>query len=266
MADFAKHDKLHDRYTFTCTLKMETPLRISTGVASEETDAPVARLDGQPYIPGSSLRGAIRSELERVLAAVGPDNGIDSCTLFDDDSCDKKYRDMIREIEADRKSTDEKKKKKIDDFLATTLCPICRLFGATMFGSRLAVYDAKARKHDGILTQVRDSVAIHRDNGAAVDGAKFDYEVVEKAPSDFEFKMVGENLDDTDKRIVNIVLALLKNGIHVGGKRSGGLGRVRLTDYKVHGFEDPKQLWKALVGGKDIDRDITKNWKEAVSC
>ncbi len=261
----ASHRELHNRYTFTCTLNMETPLRISTGVASEETDAPVARRNGAPYIPGSSLRGAIRSELERTMAAVGPYNGLASCVLFEKKSCDSEYREMIRKIEDDRNASDEYKKNKNEEFLAEKLCPVCRLFGSTMFASRLTVEDALPKEPNLVKTQVRDSVAIHRDNGAAVEGAKFDYEVVEivENASEFKFGMVAENLDDIDKKLIKIVLRLLQNGIHVGGKRSAGLGRIRLKDYKVRGFENPGQLWEALEEGGDIDRDLTKKWKEA---
>lgn len=98
------HHVLRNRYRFEGDLELVTGLRLSTGRASDESDAPLMRTRaGELYIPGSSLRGAIRSELERMIPELGL--GLRSCTLFladeSKDACltasmaKQMYRDMI---------------------------------------------------------------------------------------------------------------------------------------------------------------------------
>jgi CRISPR/Cas system CSM-associated protein Csm3 (group 7 of RAMP superfamily) len=84
------HDQLHSRYRIAGQLLVKTPLRISSGVASDETDAPFI-LDSakRPYVPGTSLRGAVRAELERVIGGVGSSCGLKTCTLLSDTDCSK---------------------------------------------------------------------------------------------------------------------------------------------------------------------------------
>lgn len=263
------HHELHNRYIFDGMLELVTSLRISSGYASATTDAPFMRsYNGTPYIPGSSLRGAIRSEVERVLAGVGEEaTGIRSCTLFEkNNSCDEKIR----------KHLDESKKKEepIDDELIKQLaeeylCDVCRLFGSTVYASRLIVEDAmpKTAGIDAIKSRIliRDGVGIDRDTGAAVDGAKFDYEVIDPGKDCplFCFRMVAENVNVTgqDRKLINLILNLLKQGLYVGGKRTGGLGRIKLKEkYTVTGFDDSKALWLAIVAKDGINKPI--EWEE----
>jgi hypothetical protein len=81
--------------------------------------------------------------------------------------------------------------------------------------------------------------------------------------------MAAENVNGQDKKIINLILGLLKHGLYVGGKRAGGLGKIRLRETdsrlcKVTGFEYPKSLWEALVSGGEIYEPI--DWKEGILC
>jgi CRISPR/Cas system CSM-associated protein Csm3 (group 7 of RAMP superfamily) len=58
--------ELTSRYRLHGVLHADEALHIGTGVPSPETDAPVIREHGQPFLPGSSLRGAMRSTVERI--------------------------------------------------------------------------------------------------------------------------------------------------------------------------------------------------------
>lgn len=262
------HDQLRNRYTFDGMLELVTPLRISSGYASDTTDAPFMRgYDGTPYIPGSSLRGAIRSEVERVLVGVGEEAaGLRSCTLFEKDSCSEKIREHLDEIKAREKSIDDELIKQLAE---EHLCDVCRLFGSTVYASRLIIEDA-VPKTTGIEAaksrlRIRDGVGIDRDTGSAVDGAKFDYEVIDPGKDCplFCFRMVAENVTDPDRKLIDLILNLLKQGLYVGGKRTGGLGQVKLkNDYIVTGFKDPAALWAALTAKKEIDKLIP--WKEKI--
>lgn len=276
------HHQLHNRYCFEGKLELVTPLRISSGRASDETDAPFMRLyDGTLYIPGSSLRGAVRSEVERILASLDPAvTGLRSCTLFekgDEGDCAEKVREFRDSLKNEEKRKNEDKNKTDDQLIAKhvkeNLCHVCLLFGSASYASRLVFEDGVFvnEKEAVSHTRIRDGVGIDRDTGAAKDGAKFDYEVIEPGGEGvwFTFKMVAENIDvdGKDKRLINLILALVKQGLFLGGKRSGGMGMVKLARkdgryFKVTGFETPQSLWEALVSGRELEHTI--EWKEGL--
>jgi CRISPR-associated protein Csm3 len=246
------HDRLHDRYRFKGMLILQSPLRLSSGRASDDTDAPLMRTGADlPYIPGSSLRGAIRSELERILAADAGAHGLTSCILFSDDDCNKKARQYQKEKER----TD----KELAQYAAAELCDVCKLFGSCIFASRLIVEDAYPIQNKELLKSkliIRDGVGIDRDTGTASEGAKFDYEVMETGPT-FTFRMQVENVTDKDRSLINIILTLLRQGIYLGGKRAAGLGKVTVGTTEVTGFENPQSLWDAIANGADPHRNLT---------
>ena len=176
------HQELHNRYCFEGQLEIVTPLCISSGRASDNTDAPCIRtLNGTTYIPGSSLRGAVRSEVERIINGVGEAAcGLSSCTLFEKDDCSEKIKALL----GDRESDD----KLLAEIAEQELCDVCRLFGSTMYASRLVFEDGLPVNGTADATKeklvIRDGVGIDRDTGAARDGVKFNYEVLEKGELD----------------------------------------------------------------------------------
>ena len=106
------HHELHNRYCFEGELELVSPLRISSGRASDETDAPFMRMfDGTPYIPGTSLRGAIRSELERILAVVGESASVTSCILFEKGDCAGKAKDFMLSLDREAGSKQRRARK-----------------------------------------------------------------------------------------------------------------------------------------------------------
>jgi len=260
------HHLLSNRYCFTGPLVLETPLRVSSGRADDDTDAPIMRrLDGVPYIPGSSLRGALRSELERLLAAVGQEtSGLTGCTSFTKESCAEKIRESIlknEEMEAGKRDRTEL----IQEFVASGLCDLCRLFGFPEFASRLVIEDALPDPLDtAIKAPIRDGVGIDRDTGAARETVKFNYQVIETGPR-FTFKMVVENIQgDEDRTLITLILQLLRQGLYVGGKRAAGLGKVRLTACEIWAFENPTDLWNRLLHDQDLYTKVT--WPEVPLC
>jgi CRISPR-associated protein Csm3 len=264
------HNHLLNRYIFKGALVPLTPLRISSGRASETTDAPfITNAFGFPYIPGSTLRGAIRSEIERIIAGVGATaSGLTSCTLFEQNCCgDKIYAMRKAEEEKNSGEDGEKIDARIAELAEKELCDVCKLFGSTFMASKLFFEDSYPAQKGNLsdCRMVRDGVGIDRDTGSAKDGAKFDYEVIEpKNETAFLFTMIGENLTPNDKKLINLIRALLKEGIFIGGKRSGGLGKIRVTWEPVMGFEDLSVIWKDLMAGKPICSKI--EWAEESAC
>jgi len=295
------HHQLTSRHIFTGRLELQTALRISSGRADDRTDAPLIRtLDGVPYIPGSSLRGVLRAEVERLLAGVGEAvSRLCSCTLFAKSTPSEAGNDCAEIIQEklqlwektppEEQAEEERGKTRDDKIweLATTnLCDVCRLFGSRWYASRLIIVDALPDENQIYQLQgrarLRDGVGIDRDTGAARENVKFDYEVLEPGGGcpTLLFEMIAENLDATDIRLVNLVLKILKVGLYVGGKRAGGLGLLRLQEqkqtengqvrkfhYQVKCLADPATWWPALTTGEDLATVLYQDchtWEEAL--
>src|SRR5947209_19972885 len=75
--------ELRNRYVFKGKLQMQTGLHIGGGKATlSHTDSPVVLTpDDLPYIPGSSLKGTLRSTIEKLVASLPPELGLHTCGL-----------------------------------------------------------------------------------------------------------------------------------------------------------------------------------------
>ncbi len=117
------------------------------------------------YLPGSSLRGAWRSSLERTLRSLERPNRPQICNPFEataghpEQSCSKL-------LEAH------------DEFYARS-CPVCRMFGSTVQAGRFQIGDGELTGEVAPRVFVRDQVAISRASGAAADKLKFQSFVLE---------------------------------------------------------------------------------------
>jgi len=115
-----------------------------TTIEPAEVDNPVIKnTEGYPIIPGSSLKGVLRTELERLLRGVEIDSVCTPSKL-----CEPKNE-----------------------------CPICRVFGGAEMAASIRIKDATANHK---RTLVRDGVAIDRQTRKARLGGKYDTEVVPK--------------------------------------------------------------------------------------
>ncbi len=230
MTDFLE---LTNRYRLDCTLHSDAAMHISTGVASEATDSPFIRMGDRPFLPGSSLRGAMRSHLERLLKTLRPS---EAHILFE--KCSKEVcvvGDKDERTKYERSTGDE-----YDKLGEPKLCPVCRLFGSTLMAARLKIGDATLVEgcRDHALVK-RDGVGIDRDTDTAKEHIKYDFEVLESG-ADFTCSLQLENAEQQDFALLYILLMELRRGIDVGGKKTRGLGRVRLTKFTVSYFD---QCW-----------------------
>lgn len=129
-----------------------------------------AVLSGRPmpfYIPGSSVRGAWRSYLEKVLRSLDEPEHAKVC---DPHIAPTEVEDAVEEIPEDdpyascsgylvnRELPHPAEAYKLS-------CPVCQLFGNTAQGSRLAFEDAEF--HGGNAS-VMDNVAISRQTGSVI--------------------------------------------------------------------------------------------------
>ena len=223
-------DRFESRLEITADLVAETALRVGKGGEAAEptaTDLPVLKdaMD-RPYIPGSSLRGVLRSHVERIVRALEstPKDGRGACNpVLEDEWCVSSdqmsdWRDKARGREGG------------DDWLAKQVwehsCRVCRVFGSPWLASRVRITDLYP---DGeARTEVRDGVAIHRDKETVQH--KYDFETV-PAGTRFRLIITAENLDEAERGLLWLGLRELERGhIHLGGFKGRGLGQVTLEN------------------------------------
>ncbi len=220
--------RIHNRYRITGRIVLDTALHIGGREAITVTESPVIRDgNGYPFIPGSSLKGAFRAAVERLVPNIP---GMRSCGLSDkENSCAVILRGSTKDKQLDE---DE-----ILCLLNDVLCDTCRTFGTTHLISAAFFHDAPLSKEWRTLpevpTQIRDGVSIDRDSERAREGFKFDYEVV-PPQAQFEFALTLENPGKRDLGLIALGLHEFKNGmIPLGGIRSRGLGRCHLEKIEI---------------------------------
>lgn len=215
-------ERLTKRVKLVGSVETLTALHLGAGreTSSAGSDLPVI-LDalGNPFIPGSSLKGTLRAQAEAIARAIAEQRGEDakkwSCDVVADEYC----------ILKDNGKWDRKPAEILDE-----VCPICRLFGAPYLASRVYVHDLMVDPEtwDPLLLQVRDGVAIDRESLTAADRKKFDLEVVPPGVR-FKLEIVVENPQDYELGLLLWALNLFDQGYaHLGGASSRGTGRVRL--------------------------------------
>lgn len=232
-------DKLNNRYIFTGTITLSAAMHIGSGEGDELSDSTFVKSNGYPYIPGSSLRGAFRSTVERIVASLGDYTCL--LSMNEEANCitvcrdtQKKYKEMVedgkRDLDLVYWLTEEDR-----------LCKTCKVFGSTHFASKIKIIDlplikTQAGQPHGII---RTGICIDRDTETASDGALFDFEVIEEGVQ-FQFELIAENLEGDDFGILSLGLQeLLKGNIYIGARTSVGLGKCQLdNDISIQYFDN----------------------------
>ena len=239
---------LNEKVRLTASLAFDTAWRVGSGKEGETMSDLGVMLDSQgyPVLPGSSLKGKLRSTCETLSHALG----LSACMLnhaASGVSCasDVNYYRSVRDnYQREYQKGVQPRLKWIDN----NTCDVCKLFGSPVQAGRLWVSDG-ALKDWASIVQVRDGVVIDRDSQTAVDGLKYDYEVIPSS-SRFELCIDLENPTDPDRALLGAALFDWHAGSSIGGFTSRGLGRFHLKDIKLSGvnMQDPGQRMKFLTG------------------
>ncbi|NLL06129.1 MAG: CRISPR-associated RAMP protein [Clostridiaceae bacterium] len=203
---------------------------------------------GNPIIPGSSLKGVLRSSIERIINSFGKDLGLVACNILEENSKDcLRHANYIEKIEEKLINIEESKKTfERAKLVYENSCDVCRLFGGKYIASKIQIKDLNFNDKSGArpFCEIRDGIGIDRDTGTTSKGAKFDYEVV-PAGTEFEFYMIAENLDDTQMKLLDLVKSMLQSGeLCVGGKVSRGMGNIKLTITREKMIQSLEELMK----------------------
>ena len=255
--------KLNKKVRLTASLVFDTAWRIGSGKEGETMSDLGVMLDpsGQPILPGSSLKGKLRSTCETLSHALG----LSACMLNHDASgvnctSDVKYYRRVRNA---YQQTLQQSLQKRKQWIAANTCYVCKLFGSPVKAGRLWVSDGTLGEWASIV-QVRDGVVIDRDSQTAVDGLKYDYEVIPPS-SRFNLCIDLENPTTQDLALLGVALFDWHAGSSIGGFTSRGLGRFHLENIKLSGVDMSKsnQRLKFLTGKKADDRfsDLEEEWE-----
>lgn len=232
-------------------------------------DNPIIKnpVTNEPYIPGSSLRGRIRSILEKALG--------------------KDLDQLVADIYIHRGETDTDPKS----------CEICHIFGTTtekhtipsilIVRDCLLNEDSKKEYMDGRLpiTEAKMETAIDRITSAAHPrtiervpaGAKFDFELIYRVQSD-ETGCFSEEDNSTvknDLKLILLAMELIEKKCGLGGNTSRGYGQVKFiienleaihVDLKTNAFSDvTKGYERGVTTGDTIYSDLKSKYVDKIS-
>lgn len=192
---------------------------------------------GNPIIPGSSIKGVIRSRFEAIMRSIGEN----VCDIFDNKPENCVSDNFAKETFRDKKLDDIAKAKALYD----KSCVVCRLFGGKAVAGKLRFKDC-SYIGEKFVGEKRDGVGIDRDTGAAKGSAKYDFEIIPKG-SRFDFVLIAENLDEQQGKYLKFIIDMLEgNGIidgdylSFGGKTTRGLGRMKLEKTSIQKIDANK--------------------------
>ncbi|WP_445613476.1 type III CRISPR-associated RAMP protein Csx7 [Geobacillus sp. YF-1] len=246
---YPNFSKLENKQIFTIGLKLKTPLHIGGGYDSDtDTDLPIIRTkDGLPYIPGSSIKGVLRSTSEKLYHIIG-DEAI--CFLEKNASCTIKLKQEIANI------IEKYGEEEAYEEIYKRICPVCRTYGMGAIASKVYIPNVVLADQ----TMVRDGIQIDRETNVVSGTAKFDYEYVE-AGQEFTLRIETENMTKENEKVLGLaLLQLMKNYIRLGGLQARGLGEleyifghVKTMDFSPN---NRKQALRMLLGEEDAFKTI----------
>ncbi len=260
----------HDFTRFTSrlrlvgTLRLVTSLRIGAGRGDNlkaGTDISVVKdATGTPYIPGSSFKGALRAQAEALLRTLDESYACLCVTERPEENTGcpttRDTKLLRRQIERLQKQIQEREipADSIERFYLEQSCRACQVFGSPWLASKVLVRDLTVVGTWLGRYQYRDGVAIDRDTETASEGKLYNFEVV-PAGTEFEVEIILENAATAEQGLVLLGLrAFEQEQALLGGARSRGLGRVKLTWNWADCYEvddtDKAALLDYLIGGR----------------
>ena len=223
-----------------------TPLHIGWQRSFDpaSSDAPVIKDPrGNPFIPGSSFKGIVRSFVEGFLDGAVDDGKTDlkPCFITDDEPCIKK-----EDLEQYNRYENAKERKMTH--ILEKSCPVCRIFGGAYMGSKLKIKDLRVKQeewHEAFL-RIRDGIVIDRESRTTKNKGKYDFETVSPGVT-FDMEIIGDNLKEDEKGLLFIALDLISQGYgSLGGNVSRGTGRIRIHVTEIEIFR-PGDFFKDYI-------------------
>ncbi|GIV13863.1 MAG: CRISPR-associated RAMP protein [Fimbriimonadales bacterium] len=245
-------DRFENRLRITGKLVAETALRVGMSAESAlptATDLPVIKdSQGRPFIPGSSLRGAVRAHIERIVRAFEPQTGNGRGASNPTKTTEWAIPPDVRGELASKPDYEK--------HVYERSCRVERVFGSPWFASRVRFTDLTLCYP--VSPELRDSIAIDREKESVAN--KYDFEVL-PAGTQFNLEIIAENLNDAELGLLLLGVRELENGnIRIGGFKGRGLGVVRLRE-TCYEWVERSNLLDYLISGRVAPVD--ENWVNA---
>lgn len=220
---------MHKRFVNHCTIDItlipDGPILIKSGKEGADPTKPdmefveTYHAGGRSiYLPGSSLKGAIRAHAERIVRTVGRETR-DSKNwnlLWANDPLNDKY-DYLKS--KDGKDLPAQEIYKLSSFTD-------KMFGNTSIASRVRIEDAYPDKSQPLKIEERNGVAIDRVFGSVAVGP-FNYQVC--TAGEFHTKIHLKNFTLAQLGLIGLVLRDLDDGwFGLGFAKSRGLGTMQV--------------------------------------
>lgn len=233
------HKRFVNNSTIDLTLIPDGPILIKSGKEGADPTKPDMEFvetyhqGGRSiYLPGSSLKGAIRAHAERIVRTVGgerrPDGNAPGLWASDPLNDHDKQNNPNFYLE-DWKNREKRKKPEERHShpgaeLYKQSCFTSQLFGNTSVTSRFRVEDAYPDKDKPLKIEERNGVAIDRVFGSVAVGP-FNYQVC--TAGEFRTKIHLKNFSLAQLGLIGLVLRDLNDGwFGLGFAKSRGLGTV----------------------------------------
>jgi CRISPR-associated RAMP protein (TIGR02581 family) len=230
---------MHKRFVNQCTIDLTLvpcgPILIKSGKEGADPTKPdmefveTYHAGGRSiYLPGSSLKGAIRAHAERIVRTVGeskrPSNNNLKVWASDPLSRDKQNNPNLYLEDWKKKNQNHPAP---GQEIYKQSCFISQMFGNTSIASRVRIEDAYPDQSKPFKLEERNGVAIDRVFGSAVSGALFNYQVC--TSGEFRTKIHLKNFSLAQLGLIGLVLRDLDEGwFGLGFAKSRGLGMVEV--------------------------------------
>ncbi|MGZ8181585.1 MAG: TIGR03986 family type III CRISPR-associated RAMP protein [Methylobacter sp.] len=186
-----------------------------TAVSEETNHQPLLDAEGKPLLAGKSLRGALRSQAERIVRSLG----LDCC-------------DTVKPCPRDE--------------VEKELCLVCQVFGATGWQSPLHIHSFKYDEKKIRPPVPQDFVAIDRFHGGGKHKAKFNTRYYFRPKFKGFIELDNKRLPNWSKGLLALLLRDLKDGdIKLGFGANKGYGGVEsitpdnfFTDEDINAFRN----------------------------
>lgn len=249
MCTWHEPPRLLDRFTGRMRLEGRLSTRTGLHIGAGDTGDPlgtdltvVRNAAGDPFIPGSSLKGVIRSAAEALFRSGEPRpelaKGVQlrSCNPLSDPCVThdqlKKERERLDALVQQKKLDEKEVESRLAHFAWENSCSICLLFGSLSLAGRIRFPDLPLAGAVAPL-EIRNGVAIDRDKELAVSGALYDFEAVPPG-TDFALTVIVDNPIPAEIGLLLYLFDELNEGhLTLGGKSSRGLGLVRVSWEKM---------------------------------
>ena len=196
---------------------------------------------GEPFIPGSSLKGLIRSYAEKICRTL-KDDPVPVCLPYlkpgNEDPREQRQASCGLLLEK------YKKRYNLERLPSPTVyrvsCPICRMFGSHEFIGRCATSDAYLttdfRVSGSPSLEIRNGIAIDRFTGGVAEGP-FDFQVLTRG--EFSTSIEIRNFERWQLGLLGLVLRdMEEEKLRIGFGKSKGLGKfkIEMTRFQITSY------------------------------